>query len=86
MSADKETITLPFQKFKQFYIGCLRYRALEYGGVDNWDWYEDSIEDFLKECYFTEFPNKTEKDFYNEDYDFSDVFDYDFKNRAFLKG
>ena len=24
-----------------------KLEALEYGGVDNWEWYSDSIEDFL---------------------------------------
>ena len=25
--------------------------ALENGGVDNWEWYGDSIEDFVRDCF-----------------------------------
>lgn len=38
-----------------------RYVALELGGVDNWEWYGDSISQFLEEnkCEdITEFANK----------------------------
>ena len=26
-----------------------RYRALDFGGVDNWDWYGESYDDYLNE-------------------------------------
>lgn len=29
---------------------ALKFRALESGGVDTWEWYGASIYDFLKEC------------------------------------
>ena len=33
-----------------------RFTALEHGGVDNWIWYSDSMEDFIKN-YNEENPN-----------------------------
>ena len=34
-----------------------RLTALEHGGVDSWDWYSDSMEDFIK-SYNEENPNQ----------------------------
>ena len=40
-----------------------KYQALESGGVDNWDWYGESLNDFLK----------TENTEHIEDFDFYDI-------------
>lgn len=45
-----------------------RLEALEYGGVDNWAWHDDSLHDWLKE--FKEWNNIQDKDI-----DFEDVVD-----------
>lgn len=34
---------------KNLWINDLKLAALESGGVDNWEWYGESINDFLKE-------------------------------------
>lgn len=34
---------------KELWINDLKLAALENGGVDNWEWYGESISDFLKE-------------------------------------
>lgn len=34
---------------KELWINDLKLAALENGGVDNWEWYGESINDFLKE-------------------------------------
>ena len=34
---------------KDLLINDLKFTALENGGVDNWEWYGESINDFLKE-------------------------------------
>lgn len=34
---------------KELWINDLKLAALESGGVDNWEWYGESISDFLKE-------------------------------------
>ena len=33
---------------KELWINDLKLAALESGGVDNWEWYGESINDFLK--------------------------------------
>lgn len=45
-----------------------RLEALEYGGVDNWEWCDDSLHNWLKE--FKEWNN-----IQNKDIDFEDVVD-----------
>lgn len=34
------------QHIRELIEEALLYRALECGGVDNWEWYEDSIENY----------------------------------------
>lgn len=42
--------------------GYLHYVALESGGVDNWDWYGESIRDFLRENEVKHFKDLIEKE------------------------
>ena len=42
--------------------GYLHYAALENGGVDNWDWYGESIRDFLRENEVKHFKDLIEKE------------------------
>ena len=37
------------ENFKSILKDVLKFRALESGGVDNWEWYGASLYDFLKE-------------------------------------
>ena len=52
---------------------ALKFRALESGGVDNWEWYGASHGDFLKECALE---NEIEDE---EDYSFEDIVKSDLK-------
>jgi hypothetical protein len=33
------------------------FHALECGGVDNWEWYSESINDYIKDCSAIDFTN-----------------------------
>lgn len=43
-----------YQVSEEFLRGLLlaahTYHALENGGVDNWEWYGASVEDYIKDC------------------------------------
>lgn len=39
--AEKQLINL--------FVASMKLQALENGGVDNWEWYNDSLENYLKE-------------------------------------
>ena len=70
--------------FKNIYRGYLKYIALQSGGVDNWEWYGDSLNAFLRDWYFEKHPDRTEEDLNNEEcYDFDDVVDEDIDKGAF---
>lgn len=79
-----KNIILTETEFKNIYRGYLEYLALQRGGVDNWGWYGESLNDFLRDCYFENHPGRTEEDFNNEEcYDFDDVVDEDVNKGAF---
>ena len=56
-------IILTETEFKKIYRGYLKYLALQSGGVDNWEWYGESLGNFLRDCYFENHPNHSVKDF-----------------------
>lgn len=63
---------VPKDELKDLLYDSLRLQALDCGGVDNWDWYGASIEDFIdaaKADY-----NVPEDD---DDFDISDMADVD---------
>ena len=33
-------------------VYAYQYQALECGGVDNWDWFGESMKDFIENCSF----------------------------------
>jgi len=37
------------KEYKELKTDQRKLRALEAGGVDDWEWYADSLEDFFKE-------------------------------------
>lgn len=79
-----KNIILTETEFKNIYRGYLKYLALQRGGVDNWGWYGESLNDFLRDCYFENHPGRTEEDFNNEeDYDFDVVVDEDIDKGEF---
>lgn len=47
---------------KELWIHDLKLAALENGGVDNWEWYGESIGDFLKEQKAENFEELMEKE------------------------
>ena len=59
--------------FKPILEDALKFRALESGGVDNWEWYGASFSDFLKEWASK---NEIEDE---EDYSFEDIVKSDLK-------
>lgn len=34
-----------YAQYVDLFLSAQRYRALEAGGVDNWDWYSESMKD-----------------------------------------
>ena len=63
---------VPKDELKDLLYDSLKLQALEYGGVDNWDWYRESVRDFIdaaKADY-----NVPEDD---DDFDISDMADVD---------
>ena len=45
----EETITIPKSRYRELLYDAYYYMALDYGGVDNWNWYSDSINDFVQD-------------------------------------
>ena len=77
-----KNIILTETEFKAIYRGYLKYLALQSGGVDNWEWYGESLGYFLRDCYSVNHPDRTEEDF-SEDYDFDVVVDEDLDRGEF---
>lgn len=76
-------IILTETEFKDIYRGYLKYLALQNGGVDNWEWYSESLNYFLRDCYFENHPNCTEEGFSERYYDFDIVIDEDLDKGEF---
>ena len=60
-----EAIIIPKNEFASLLRDSDRLRRLEYGGIDNWEWYGDALCQYLQEDEM----NKTQDD----DYDFRDM-------------
>lgn len=45
----EETITIPKSRYRELLYDAYYFMALESGGVDNWTWYSDSINDFVQD-------------------------------------
>lgn len=41
----KETVTITLEEYKQLCYDAAKLRALEHGGVDNWTYYGDALEE-----------------------------------------
>lgn len=54
----KQYVILPKTDFEDIYKGYLANEALECGGVDNWEWYCDSLREFAEGKSFDEFAEK----------------------------
>lgn len=78
-----KNVILTETEFKAIYRGYLKYLALQSGGVDNWEWYGESLGYFLRDCYSTNHPDRAEEDFSEEDYDFDVVVDEDLDRGEF---
>lgn len=50
----EETITITKKEYNDLRKDAWTLSALERGGVDNWEWYGDSISDFEEEFPFQE--------------------------------
>lgn len=42
-------ITIPLEEYHELLDASAKLRALEVGGVDNWEWYYESLKDYLAE-------------------------------------
>ena len=67
----KKTITISKEEYASLLDNSYKLAALEAGGVDNWSWYDNSIDDFWK-AVFEE--NK------QEIMDYADLIGYEFEN------
>lgn len=63
----EEMVTIPKSKYINLLVKSDTLEALECGGVDNWEWYGESVGEYIKEF------NK-ENDTKLEDFD--DLYDY----------
>lgn len=79
-----KNIILTEIEFKNIYRGYLKYLALQSGGVDNWSWYGESLNYFLKDCYLVNHPNCTAEDLTEQDYDFDTVVEEDLNKGEFI--
>lgn len=61
------------EQLERLLTAALRLTALESGGVDNWDWYGESIRDFIGS-----WVNEKHKD-PNEEWEISDIAHEDLK-------
>lgn len=78
-----KNIILTETEFKGIYCGYLKYLALQNGGVDNWEWYGESLGNFLEDCYLVNHPNRTTEDFSERYYDFDIVVEEDLDKGEF---
>lgn len=46
-----ETITIPKAEYDRLVMNEEKLRALEAGGVDNWDWYGESLSEWYAKYY-----------------------------------
>lgn len=46
MNSIEDTITIPISRYNQLLRSEDRLECLEAGGVDNWDWYSDSLREY----------------------------------------
>lgn len=63
---------VPKDELKELLCDSLTLQALECGGIDNWDWYGASIEDFIEAAKVDYNVPEDDKDF-----DISDMADVD---------
>ena len=46
---EKETVTITVEEYTQLLDAQNKLSALENGGVDNWEWYSESLADYYAE-------------------------------------
>lgn len=54
--------TLSWQEYQDLLCDSEKLAALEAGGVDNWEWYSESLQDFYKKWYPEELEEEDEDD------------------------
>ena len=73
-----EYCLVPKEELKELLAAQKKLAALEHGGVDNWSWYSDSLNDYLEEDWeanneaYMKFFNITESD---EDFEYDFTFE-----------
>lgn len=43
---EKEEVSIALEEYRQLKKDAAKLQALESGGVDNWEWYYDSLRDY----------------------------------------
>lgn len=62
MENNKDLMVITVREYKSLLKDSLVLTALESGGVDNWDWYGESIGDFLNRENVEDFDELVERD------------------------
>ena len=53
------------EKLIELFAACVKLQALENGGIDKWEWYDFSLNDFLKDYGFNSFEECAKKEIEN---------------------
>lgn len=48
-SNSEEFVLVPVKAYKELALDCRKYHALQASGVDNWQWYEDALQEIWDE-------------------------------------
>lgn len=46
---DEEQVTISKKEYESLKEDAYKLQCLESGGVDNWDWYHESLKDYYKQ-------------------------------------
>jgi hypothetical protein len=66
MDEEIEMVTITKAKYDQLVSDAFALTCLERGGVDNWDWYGESMQPWFKK-YDPDFEEEAEEDIYGDE-------------------
>lgn len=61
--SEEETITISLKEYNSLKEDAFKLLCLENGGVDNWDWYSESLRPWYKKYYPEDFDEEDDEDF-----------------------
>lgn len=50
VAVDGETVTISKREYDDLQRAFLKFNALQAGGVDDWDWYGEAMQEYMKEA------------------------------------